>query len=101
MLLTTQQFMRLGGERWDRSFTIRVGKRARAIHEELLGREPKKIRPSVRGAYRNKVGLYPCGVLEQAYRQVRAEDLERGKPSTARPESGETEAGNKAASPQA
>ncbi|KAA0124285.1 hypothetical protein CIW48_08125 [Methylobacterium sp. P1-11] len=96
MLLTTQQFMRLGGESWDRSFTIRVGKRARAIHEELLGREPKKVRPSVRGAYRNKVGLYPCGVLEQAYRQVRAEDLERGGISIACPEDSETEVRNEA-----
>ncbi len=73
MLLTTQQFMRLGGEKWDRGFTIRVGKRARLVHEALLGKVPKKVRPPVKGAYRNKVGLYPCGVLEQAYRQVLAE----------------------------
>ncbi|ACL62233.1 hypothetical protein [Methylobacterium nodulans] len=73
MRLTTQQFMKLGGEKWDRSFLIRVGKRARLLHEEILGRAPKKVRPSIKGAHRNKVGVYPCGVLEQAYRQVLAE----------------------------
>ncbi|WP_336489307.1 hypothetical protein [Methylobacterium nigriterrae] len=73
MLLTTQQFMKLGGEKWDRGFLIRVGKRARLLHEEILGKVPTKVRSSIKGAYRNKVGLYPCGVLEQAYRQVLAE----------------------------
>lgn len=74
MLLTTQQFMKLGGEQWDHSFLIRVGKRARELYLEILGRPPKKTRPSTTGAYRNKVGKYPCGILEQAYRQVRAEE---------------------------
>lgn len=74
MHLTTQQFMKLGGEKWDRGFTIRVGLRAAKIHEEVLGKAPKKVRSSTKGAYRNKVGSYPCGVLEQAYRQVRSED---------------------------
>lgn len=73
MLLTTQQFMRLGGESWDRGFIIRVGMRASALHQEILGTKPKKVRPNVEGAHRNKVGKYPCGVLEQAYRQVQAE----------------------------
>lgn len=73
MLLTTQQFMKLGGERWDHSFLVKVGKRARKLHEDILGKVPKKVRSPTTGAYRNKVGLYPCGVLEQAYRQVLAE----------------------------
>ncbi len=85
MLLTTQQFMKLGGEKWDRGFLIRVGKRARLLHQEILGKVPKKVRSPIKGAYRNKVGLYPCGVLEQAYRQVLAEQAGwlREQPSTA------------------
>jgi hypothetical protein len=77
MLLTTQQFMKLGGEQWGHSFLIRVGKRARELHMEILGKPPKKARPPTAGAYRNKVGKYPCGILEQAYRQVRAEEADK------------------------
>jgi len=73
MLLTTQQFMKLGGETWGRGFLVRVGLRASALHHEILGTAPKKVRSNVKGAHRNKVGRYPCGVLEQAYRQVKAE----------------------------
>lgn len=84
MMLTTQQFMRLGGESWDRGFLIRVGLRASAIHHEILGIGPKKVRPNVKGAHRNKVGKYPCGVLEQAYRQVLAE-TEKVREATEQP----------------
>lgn len=73
MLLTTQQFMKLGGEKWERGFLVRVGLKASTLHHELLGKAPKKQRSNVRGAHRNRVGLYPCGILEQAYQQVLAE----------------------------
>jgi hypothetical protein len=62
-------------EQWDHSFLVRVEKRARELHLEILGKEPKKQRPSTIGGYRNKVGMYPCGILEQAYRQVRAKEV--------------------------
>lgn len=74
MLLTVQQFMKLGGEKWGHSFLIRVGKRAKALHEEILGKSPKRVRSSTKGGHRNTVGKYPCGILEQAYRQVKAEN---------------------------
>jgi hypothetical protein len=54
-------------------FIIRVRKRARKLHQEILGKAPKKVRAATKGGYRNKVGKYPCGILEQAYRQVREE----------------------------
>jgi hypothetical protein len=80
MLLTTQQFMKLGGEKWTPGFLVRVGLRASALHRELLGKAPKKQRSNVGGAHRNRVGLYPCGILEQAYRQVLAEQAATASP---------------------
>ena len=61
MLLTTQQFMKLGGEQWDHSFLIRVGKRARELHLEILGKEPKKQRPSTMGDTATRSACIPAG----------------------------------------
>lgn len=72
MMLTTNQFMRLGGEQWDHGILIRVGRRASHLHNEIFGKPPKKVRLGV--GFRNKVGVYPCGILEQAYRHVIASE---------------------------
>ena len=39
--------------------------------EEAVHRSPKKVRSSTRPAYRNKIGKYPCGILERAYRELK------------------------------
>jgi hypothetical protein len=70
--LTAHEFRRLGHEMWSHGFQIKLGLRARALYMELYGKPPRRVR-SNRIAHRNKVGKFPCGILEQAYRQLRAE----------------------------
>jgi hypothetical protein len=75
------EFRRLRGEYWDSSFTSSFGILATKLYRELYKKAPKK-RYS-RRANRNSVNLYPCGILEQAYRQLRAKVfrwLSRGAP---------------------
>jgi hypothetical protein len=72
--LTTNEFMRLGGEDWSQSFRSRIGKRAGQVYERLYGmRRMAKVRANQMLGNRNKVRRYPCGVLEQAYRELVAE----------------------------
>jgi hypothetical protein len=72
MLLTTQEFMLIAGEEWSQSFRSRLGLQAKKLHEDILGKPTKKKRSSSKLGFRNKVGVYPCGILEQAYRLVKA-----------------------------
>jgi hypothetical protein len=67
------EFRRLRGEYWDSSFSSRFGILATKLYRELYNKAPKK-RYS-RRANRNAVNLYPCGILEQAYRQLRARGI--------------------------
>jgi hypothetical protein len=64
-------FARLCGEEWDDSFRSKLGKAASKLYREIYGTDPPRSRS--RKAYRNKVGRYPCGVLEQAYRQLKGD----------------------------
>jgi hypothetical protein len=69
--MTVGEFERLGGEPWTQGFRVRLGLQAKKLFTELYGKAPKKVRSSTRPAYRNKVGKYPCGILEQAYRELK------------------------------
>jgi hypothetical protein len=69
--LTVREFERLGGVRWKQSFRIRLGRLANKLYSEIYGKPAKKVRS--RTAWRNKVGKYPCGILEQAYRELRGQ----------------------------
>jgi hypothetical protein len=69
--LTVAQFERLGGETWTQAFRVQLGLRASRLHEQLLGKKAAKLRARGRPGWRNKVGKYPCGILEQAYRELR------------------------------
>jgi hypothetical protein len=69
--LTVREFCRLGGEDWSQSFVVRLGQRASAIYRSIYGKDPNQKRKSA--GWRNKVGYYPCGVLEQAYRELKGE----------------------------
>jgi hypothetical protein len=75
--LTVSEFEALGGEPWVQGFRVRLGLQAKKLFIELYGKPPKKVRSSTRPAYRNKVGQYPCGILEQAYRELKGTE-ERG-----------------------
>jgi hypothetical protein len=69
--LTVREFCRLGGEDLTQGFVVRLGQRASAIYRSIYGKDPKQKRK--RAGWRNKVGYYPCGVLEQAYKELKAE----------------------------
>lgn len=69
--MTLREFGRLGGETWDMSFRSKLGKTASKLYREIYGKDPPQKRAS--RDWRNKVAKYPCGILEQAYRQLTAE----------------------------
>ena len=74
--MTGCEFERLGREPWTQSFRIRVGLLASKLYVELYGKEPKKVCSSTKPAWRNTVGEYPCGILEQAYRELKGKAVE-------------------------
>jgi len=73
--LTVSEFERLGGERWSQSLRVRLGLRAQKLYRELYSKKARKVRSSTRPNWRNKVGKYPCGLLEQAYRELRGQGV--------------------------
>jgi hypothetical protein len=83
--LTTSEFERCAGEAWTQSFRSRLGLLATKLYVKLYGKPPKKVRSSTHPNWRNKVAKYPCGILEQAYRELTAQDTA--------PADGEHEAG--------
>lgn len=71
-LLTLREFERLGGHHWDHPFRVRMGIRADARYREIYKHAPKKVRSSKLRGYTGMVGKYPCGILEQVYRELTA-----------------------------
>jgi hypothetical protein len=69
--LTVAEFERLGGEPWTQGFRVRVGLLAKKLYVEIYGNGPRKVRSTTKPGWRNKVGKYPCGVLEQAYEALK------------------------------
>ena len=69
--LTVSEFERLGGETWTQSFRISLGIRAGRLYAEVYGKAAEKVRTKFGPGWRNKVGKYPCGILEQAYRELK------------------------------
>jgi hypothetical protein len=69
--MTLREFGRLGGENWGPSFRSKLGKAASKLYREIYGKEPPTGRSD--RDWRNKVAKYPCGILEQAYRQLTSE----------------------------
>lgn len=67
--LTVHEFERLGGKTWTQGFRIQLGLRANKLYAQIHGRKPKKVRVSSMPGWRNKVGKYPCGILETAYKE--------------------------------
>ncbi len=71
--MTLREFGRLGGEKWSTSFASKLGKAASKLYREIYGKDPPQKR--ARRDWRNKVGKYPCGILEQAYRKLTASNV--------------------------
>ena|SRR6516165_2666587 len=72
--MVVREFRRLRGETWDASFSARLGKAASKLYREIYGKPPTARRSS--RAHRNFVARFPCGIIEQAYRQL----MEQGVP---------------------
>jgi hypothetical protein len=79
--MTQLEFRRLRGELWDQSFISSLGKAASKLYREIYQKKPK-LRYS-RSANRNHVHKYPCGILEQAYRQLTEQGVPLMKPDSA------------------
>src|SRR6516162_1281895 len=74
--MVVREFRQLRGEIWDASFSAKLGKAASKLYREMYGESPNRRR--FKRAHRNFVTTFPCGIIEQAYRQLR----EQGVPLT-------------------
>jgi hypothetical protein len=72
--MVVREFRLLRGEIWDFSFSSRLGKAASKLYREIYGKSPN--RRWSKPAHRNFVTRFPCGIIEQAYRQL----IEQGFP---------------------
>src|SRR5262245_28032061 len=79
--MTQLEFRRLRGELWDQSFISSLGKAASKFYREIYGKKPKLKYSRI--AKRNHVHRYPCGILEQAYRQLKDQGVPLVKPDSA------------------
>ena len=75
--MSVAEFKLLCGEQWGSGFDAKLGWAAKKLCIQIHGKAPPKRRYRIAG--RNKVPAYPCGVLELAYRQLRAAGLARGE----------------------
>jgi hypothetical protein len=69
------EFRRLRGELWDMGFISRFGKLASKLYREIYKKHPDIKRRPRPGQKRWPVHRYPCGILEQAYRQLREQGV--------------------------
>jgi hypothetical protein len=74
--MAIREYRILRGEIWDASFSAKLGKAASKLYREIYAKAPASHRS--RHAHRNQVKRFPCGIVEQAYRQLR----EQGVPLT-------------------
>ena len=81
--MTLREFGRLGGEKWSPRFASKLGKAASKLYREIYGKDPPQKR--AHRDWRNKVGKYPCGILEQAYRKLTVSN-DKGTSTILRPE---------------
>jgi hypothetical protein len=71
--MVVREFRLLRGELWDASFSAKLGKAASKLYREIYGKSPNWRRS--KRAHRNFVTSFPCGILEQAYRQLREQGV--------------------------
>lgn len=71
--MVVREFRLLRGEIWDFSFSSRLGKAASKLYREIYGKSPNRRRS--RPAHRNFVTRFPCGIIGQAYRQLREQGV--------------------------
>jgi hypothetical protein len=72
--VTTSEFEKLVGQVWSDSFRRKIGIRATKLYAGIYKKKkPPQKRTTKHQDHRNKVNSYPCGILEQAYRQLCSE----------------------------
>ena len=71
--MVIREYRLLRGETWDASFSSKLGKAASKLFREIYGKSPDQRRS--KRAHRNFVTSYPCGIIEQAYRQLREQGV--------------------------
>jgi hypothetical protein len=71
--MVIREYRLLRGEAWDASFSAKLGKAASKLFREIYGKSPNQRRS--KRAHRNFVTSYPCGIIEQAYRQLREQGV--------------------------
>jgi hypothetical protein len=69
--MTIAEFKILCGQHWGSAFDVKLGKLAKKLHRQIYKKDPAVIRCKIA---RNRVPAYPCGIIEQAYRELRAPD---------------------------
>jgi hypothetical protein len=79
--MTQLEFRRLRGELWDQSFISRLGKVASKLYGDIYGQKPRLKYSGL--ANRNRVHVYPCGILEQAYEELMKQGVPLIKPQSA------------------
>lgn len=79
--MTQLEFRRLRGELWDQSFISSLGKAASKLYREIYRKKPKLKYSRTRK--RDHVHRYPCGILEQAYRQLKDQGVPLMRPDSA------------------
>ena len=76
--MVIREYRILKGETWDASFSARLGKAAAKLYREVYEKRPKQMRSAY--AYRNRVTRFPCGIIEQAYQQLRSQGVPLVRP---------------------
>jgi hypothetical protein len=71
--MVIREYRLLRGEMWDASFSSKLGKAASKLFREIYGKSPNQRRS--KHAHRNVVTSYPCGIINQAYRQLREQGV--------------------------
>jgi hypothetical protein len=74
-LMTLLAYRKTRAETWDASFAIRVGKSAARLYITTYKKRPPR-RPNGPGS----IALFPCGIIERAYRDLRAQGIPLRKP---------------------
>jgi len=78
--MAIREYRILRGETWDASFSAKLGKAASKLYREIYAKAPASHRS--RHAHRNAVKRFPCGIIEQAYRQLREQGVPLVGPPT-------------------
>jgi hypothetical protein len=78
--MVIREYRLLRGEIWDASFSSKLGKAASKLYRQIYGKSPNQRRS--KPAHRNFVTSYPCGIIEQAYKQLREQGVPLVGPPT-------------------